>query len=189
MAPAPSRRPFSARWLILCLALACRSDPAPANLDLVLPEGNGRRTSLAVRSAFAEYAELGELGRELRITLASYALSCERYVAPGPDDLLLVVTLTLPATETLRPGSVPALGPEAGGAPGARPTRPSALPVVRHGERSYVFPPGGSVELTELDLSPTGRVRGVLSLEFAGDGTRPAAGARGKFDARICRPQ
>ncbi|HEY3495237.1 MAG TPA: hypothetical protein VGK73_11150, partial [Polyangiaceae bacterium] len=74
----------------------------------MLPDGGGRRTPFTVRSAFAEYVELGALRRELRVTLASYVVSCERYVAPGPDDLLLVVTVTLPAADTPKPGSIPA---------------------------------------------------------------------------------
>jgi hypothetical protein len=190
MAFAPSLVPRSARWLIPLLALAgCRNDPAPSSIDLVLPDGTGRRTPFEVRSSFAEYVELGELRRELRITLASYALSCERYVAPGPDDVLLTVTVTAPASDPLRPGSIPASSAEASESDGGKVSRPSALPVARRGPRSYVFPGGGSLELGELDLSPAGRVRGVLAFEFAGDGARPAASARGKFEARICRAQ
>ena len=43
-----------------------------------------------------------------------------------------------------------------------------------------------SRRLAIVDLAPTGSVSGVLSLEFPGDGTRPASGAHGKFDARMC---
>ncbi|HEY3497382.1 MAG TPA: hypothetical protein VGK73_21950, partial [Polyangiaceae bacterium] len=105
------------------------------------------------------------------------------------DDVLLVVTVTLPTADTPKPGSIPAgaadvVGPDAGAV-----TRPSALTVARHAGRGYVFPAGGALELTEVDLGPTGRVRGILAFEFSGDATRPAASARGKFDARICRPQ
>jgi hypothetical protein len=190
MALALTRRPRAARWLTLLFAsMGCRNDPAPSNVDLVLPDGTGRRTPFEVRSAFAEYVELGELRRELRITLASYSASCERYVAPGPDDLLFTVTVTAPASEPLRPGSIPGASAEASDADAGKVSRPSALPVVRRGDRSYVFPSGGSLELAELDLSPTGRVRGILAFEFAGDGTRPAASARGKFEARLCRAQ
>ena len=190
MAATASRRSLSASWLILPFALgACRGDPAPSNVDLVLPDGSGRRTAFSVRSAFAEYVELGELRRELRITLASYALSCERYVEPGPDDVLLTVTVTLPPNEPAKPGSISAGSSEPAEADAGPISRPSALPVARHGGRAYVFPPGGALELSDIDLGPTGRVRGILAFEFAGDGTRPAASARGKFDARICRAQ
>jgi hypothetical protein len=190
MALAPSRRSLQAHWLTALFALAgCRSEPPPNSVDLVLPDGSGRRTPFEVRSAFAEYVDLGELRRELRITLASYAASCERYSPPGPRDVLLVVTVTAPPGEPLRPGSIPASSPESTEGDAGKPSRPSALALARHGDASHVFPGGGSLELAEVDVSPTGRVRGILALEFPGDATRPAASARGKFEARICRAQ
>jgi hypothetical protein len=151
----------------------------------VLPEGVGRRVELAPRSAFAEYVELPELRRELRITLASYELGCERYVPPGANDLLFVLTITTPEKEPIGPGTVPfggAPSPDAGVL-----TRKTAFAVARQGERGFDFPSGGTVELANVDLSASGRVNGVLALEFPGDGTRPAAGAHGKFEARMCR--
>jgi len=190
MALAPSRRPLSAHGLTLLLALAgCRGEPAPSNVDLALPDGSGRRTPFEVRSAFAEYADLGELRRELRITLANYPASCERFSPPGADQVLLVVTLTAPPGEPLRQGSIPAISPESTESDAGKPSRAAVLTVARRGEASYVFAAGGSLELAEVDVTPTGHVRGVLALEFPGDATRPAASARGKFDARICRAQ
>ena len=153
-------------------------------MDLVLPEGVGRRAELKPRSAFAEYVELPELRRELRITLASYPLSCDRYVAPGPDDLLFVLTLSTPPREALVPTSIP-FGVAPASDAGAN-ARVGAFAVARQGERGFDFPSGGTVELRSVDLTPTGSVSGVLSLEFPGDGTRPASGAHGKFDARMC---
>ena len=186
MAAAPARAARSARWLIGLAAFACRSENTPSTLDLALPDGSGQHTELSARSAFAEYVELPDLRKELRITLASYALSCEEYVAPGADDLSLVVTITAPAAEPLAPGVFASATPEPADA-GAKVTRASSLVVARRGARSFVFPPGGSIELRELDVTPTGFVRGLLAYEFPGDGVRPAAGARGKFDARMCR--
>jgi hypothetical protein len=153
-------------------------------VDLVLPEGTGRRVELKPRSAFAEYVELPELRRELRITLASYPLSCDRYVAPGPTDLLFVLTLSTPPRAAFVPASIPfgtAPPIDAGAA-----ERVGAFAVARQGDRGFDFPSGGTVELRSVDLAPTGSVSGVLSLEFPGDGTRPASGAHGKFDARMC---
>lgn len=163
----------------------CRGDGGGPSLDLVLPEGVGRRVELAPRSAFAEYVELPELRRELRITLASYELGCDHYVPPGPNDLLFVVTITTPEKEPIAAGTVPS-----GGAPAADAgvlTRKTAFAVARQGEHGFDFPSGGTVELSSVDLSASGRVSGVLALEFPGDGTRPAAGAHGKFEARMCR--
>jgi hypothetical protein len=153
-------------------------------LDLVLPEGVGRRVELKPRAAFAEYVELPELRRELRVTLASYPLSCDRYVAPGPTDLLFVLTLVGPPREAFVPGTVP-LGTAPAADAGA-PQRSTAFAVARQGERGFDFPSGGTVELRSVDLSPTGGVGGVLSLECPGDGSRPASGAHGKFQARMC---
>lgn len=167
------------------LIAGCRGGADGPSIDLVLPEGVGRRVELAPRSAFAEYVELPELRRELRITLASYELGCDRYAPPGPNDLLLVVTVITPEKEpigvgTVTSGSAPA--PDAGLL-----TRKTVFAVARQGERGFDFPNGGGVELSSVDLSASGRVSGVLALEFPGDGTRPAAGAHGKFVARMCR--
>ena len=169
---------------VLLALPGCQRETSSSSVDLVLPEGVGRRVELKPRSAFAEYVELPELRRELRITLASYPLSCDTYVAPGPNDLLFVLTLSTPPREAFVPTSIPF-----GAAPavdaGAT-ARVGAFAVARQGDRGFDFPSGGTVELRSVDLSPTGSVSGVLSLEFPGDGTRPASGAHGKFDARMC---
>lgn len=162
----------------------CRGEGSSSSLDLVLPEGVGRRVELKPRSAFAEYVELPELRRELRITLASYPLSCDRYVAPGPTDLLFVLTLSTPPREAFVPTSFP-FGTAPAVDAGAT-ARVGAFAAARQGDRGFDFPSGGTVELRSVDLTPTGSVSGVLSLEFPGDGTRPASGAHGKFDARMC---
>jgi len=189
MAPAAAGRTRPTRQLIaLTFALAglaaCRGEPSRSNINLVLPEGVGRRVELTPRSAFAEYVELPELRHELRVTLASYEVSCHTYVPPGPSDTLLVLTLTTPAAESLKAGVFPleaAYRPDAGST-----TRSTAFAVARQGPRAFEFPAGGSIELKTVDLSPSGQVSGTLALEFPGDGRRPAAGAHGRFDARMC---
>lgn len=187
MAPAAPSRTRAARKLSLflsLLALACHGEAASNDVDLLLPDGVGRRVELVPKTAFAEYVELPELRRELRITLASYALSCDRYVAPGPGDVLFTLTLDAPASEPFHPGAYPlesADPPDAGAT-----TRAKAFAVARQGERGFDFPNGGAVELRAVDLGPTGQVSGVLALEFPGDGTRPPAGAHGKFEAHLC---
>jgi hypothetical protein len=183
---ATSELVFLTAAFVASLALTgCRADASGSSLDLVLPEGVGRRVELAPRSAFAEYVELPELRRELRVTLASYPLSCDRYVAPGPAELLFVLTLTSPAKEPFAPGPI-----SFGSAPpsdAGPPERVGAFAVARQGEHGFDFPSGGTVELRQVDVSVSGHVQGVLALEFPGDGSRPAAGAHGKFDARMCR--
>jgi hypothetical protein len=191
MAPAATGRPRTARQLrgaslgFACLLAACRSEPSRTTIDLVLPDGVGRRVELVPKSAFAEYVELPELRQELRITLASYELSCHEYVAPGPSDTLLVVTLTAPASEPLKPGAFPleaAARADAGAV-----TRSTAYAVAREGARGFEFPAGGRIDLRAFDPSASGQVTGTLALEFPGDGRRPPAGARGRFEARMCQ--
>ena len=170
--------------MLLLAQSGCRGESASASVDLVLPEGVGRRVELVPRAAFAEYVELPELRRELRITLASYPLACDQYVAPGPSELLFVLTLSSPPRTAFAPGSVP-FGTAPANDAGAV-ERVGAFAVARQGDRGFDFPSGGTVELRSVDLAPTGSVSGVLSLEFPGDGSRPASGAHGKFDARMC---
>jgi hypothetical protein len=188
MAIAAARRAYSTRELVVLFSLAlsgCHGENAGSSLDLLIPDGVGHRVELVPRTAFAEYVELPELRRELRLTFASYALSCDHYVAPGPNDVLFVLTLTAPAAEPFHAGSYPletADAPDAG-----PPTRAKAFAVARAGERGFDFPSGGSVELRSVDFTPGGLVSGVLGLEFPGDGNRPPAAAHGKFEAHLCR--
>jgi hypothetical protein len=192
MASAAPRRARTARELVrlaaltfFSLAAGCRNDQQTSAVDLLLPDGVGRRVELVPKSAFAEYVELPEQRHELRITLASYDVTCRAYVAPGPNDVLFVMTLSTPPAAPLAPATFPL---EAPGVPdGGVAPRPSAYAVARQGDRAFDFPAGGSLDLRTVDLSPTGRVGGVLALEFPGDGTRPAAGAHGKFEARMCQ--
>ncbi len=194
MAPAATRPALGTRWLTLVVALgACRSDPPFDSLTLVLPERGARPVTLDVRSAFAEYVDLPELRHELRLTFASYPLSCDRFVPPAGSDLALMLTIALPPDAPPKPGTIPALAPTAPAADDAdagtpATTRPSILAVVRREGRSFVLPPGGALSLIEVDTSPRGHVRGHLSLEFAGDADRAASTVSGKFSAAMCEP-
>lgn len=188
MAFAAACRARSTRRLTLACSLflaACRAGNTGNGVDLLIPDGVGRRVEFVPKTAFAEYVELPELRRELRITLASYSLSCDRYVPPGPDDVLLVLTLTAPATEPFHPGTYPL---ETAEMPDAGPTkRAKGFAVARQGGRGFDFPSGGAVELRSVEFTPGGLVGGMLALEFPGDGSRPPAGAHGKFEAHLCR--
>ena len=177
--------PLSALGLTLAVVLSCKSQKPKDSIELVIPDGSGRTVELVPRSAFAEYVELPDSANELRVTLASHEVSCERYVAPGPDDTTVVVTLRLPSGQKPRPGSFASTPPleDAGPTVG----RPYAVPVVRRGERPYPLTPGGTLELTSVELGNNGSIRGALAFEFPGDGTRPASSAKGKFTARLCR--
>lgn len=176
--------------LALALSLArCKGDKQKDTVELVLPDGSGRTLELLARSSYVEYVEVPDSANELRLTLASHDVSCEHYVAPGPDDTVVVVTLKLPPAEKPHPGSFSSTRPLAEDA-GAEPVqRGHAVAVLRHGTRGYVLEPGGTLELKEVDLGRTGTVSGQLAFEFPGDGSHPASSVRGRFRARVCRTE
>jgi len=175
--------------LAVALGAACRGDKQRDVLELVVPDGSGRTFELVPRSAFAEYVEVPDVANELRVTLASHDVSCERYVAPGPDDTVVVVTLKMPPSEKPRPGSFASTPPLTADAGASNVTRAYAVPVIRRAARGYALSPGGTLELRLVELGKTGVVSGNLAFEFPGDATRPASSARGKFTARICRSE
>jgi len=182
--------PFAALVAALAGALTgCRSEPPLGTLSVLLPEPSAKAREIVLRAAFAEYVELPELRRELRLTLASYELSCERYVEPGPDDLVVIVTVVSPPSEPLPTGTIAAVSPEIVDGGEEIPVRRSVVTVARRAEGSFVLPAGGTLELGAYDPSPGGRLQGLLALEFPGDGKSPAAAVRGKFHARTCQPR
>jgi hypothetical protein len=138
-------------------------------------------------SAFAEYVELPGLGNELRVTLAGYHASCEEFVPPEAGQASVSVVVVTP------PGDAPAAttytwtGHSLHGGTPARPERAYAVPSARVGKASYVFSPGGSVQIDQLRLVPQGEVSGVMNFEFPGDANTAASSVKGAFRADICR--
>jgi hypothetical protein len=167
--------------------VGCRGQKPRDAIELVLPDGSGRTMGLTPRSAFAEYVEVPDSANELRITLASHDVSCERYVAPGENDTVVVVTLKTPPTEKPRPGSFASTPPLPGDAGSNAVGRAYAVPVIRRAQRGYALSPGGTLELELVDLGRSGMVKGSLAFEYPGDGAHPASSAKGKFTARLCR--
>ena len=178
-------KPIAAPFLLAAI-VACRTEKPRNVIELVVPDGAGRTVELAPRSAFAEYVEVPESANELRVTLASHDVSCERYVAPGADDIVLVATLKLPPGEKPRAGSFASTRPLSDDA-GSPVGRAYVVPVIRRGPRGYALPPGGTLELEQVEFGKSGFVKGTMAFEFPGDGTRPASSAKGKFSARLCR--
>jgi hypothetical protein len=167
--------------------IGCRGEKPKAAIELVVPDGSGHTMGLTPRSAFAEYVEVPDSANELRITLATHDVSCERYVAPGENDTVVVVTLKTPPTEKPRAGSFASTPPLPGDAGSNALGRAYAVPVIRRGQRGYALSPGGTLELELVDLGRSGVVKGRLAFEYPGDGTHPASSAKGKFTARLCR--
>jgi hypothetical protein len=210
---------FLLSGLLTFITLGCDKPAEIGVLELTLPEDQGKRTELVLRSGFAEYVELPDLRNELRIMLASDETFCDPYRAPGPNDTRVTLTISTPPdvrpargqfpwrglaaaaepapTLDTPPGAVTGLAPaidqpppvasaEAPTPAGAA-VRPEAMPVIRRGGRAYLFEPGGGLELREVDLSPNGRIVGLLGFEFPGDQKRTRTSLSGKFSARVCR--
>lgn len=133
---------------------------------------------------FAEYLELPGDHNELRLTLASYPASCEKWVPPADGQEAITVVIVTPPDAPVGPGTFTWSGIP----PADEPIRaPYALPKAQHGQRSRLFEPGGSARLTKVQLDAHGLVAGVLSFEFPGESDRPATRVDGNFEARLCR--
>jgi hypothetical protein len=161
-------------------AVACER---PSAQEITVVDG-ATTTHFTVRSAFAEYVELPGEHNELRLTLASYAVSCERWLPPrGEDDALTVVIVT-------PPGVAPTVASYGwtGIPPRDEPLHAAyALPKAQFGSRSRLFEPGGEIHLTSVLIDPHGAVSGTLAFEFPGEGERPATRVDGGFQAKVCR--
>lgn len=138
-------------------------------------------------ASYAEYLVLPGARRELKVTLASYAVSCDAFVEPGEDDTSVTITVLSPIDQEIAPGSYVWAGHAAHGGTEQMPERPYALPVARIGHRGLVLPPGGELQLDSVATTQDGRVRGLLNFDFAGDAERPAASMKGSFEAKLCR--
>jgi hypothetical protein len=144
-------------------------------------------TRFTVRSAFGEYVELPGLRNELRLTLASYGVSCERWVAPAEGDAAVLVTIVLPPSARPTATAYPWTGLPAEAAAGAPGAGPYALPKALLGRRSRLFEPGGVIRLSSVELDAHGVVAGTLAFEFPGAADRPATRVDGSFEAPLCR--
>jgi hypothetical protein len=138
-------------------------------------------------SSYAELLVQPGQRRELRITLASYQASCDSFVEPGAQDTSATVTVIAPDSAELGPGTYPWAGHEAHGGTEQQPERAYALPTVRIGHRGFVLPAGGEIQLEAVTTTQDGRVRGLLSFEFAGDAEHVATSLKGSFEAKLCR--
>ena len=138
-------------------------------------------------SSYAEYLVLPGARRELKITLASYATSCDSFVEPGDNDTSATVTVITPTDSELGPGSYAWAGHAAHGGTAQQPERPYALPTIRLGHRGLVLPAGGEIQLQSVATTQDGRVRGLLGFEFAGDAEHVATSLKGSFEAKLCR--
>jgi hypothetical protein len=136
--------------------------------------------------SLAQYVEAPGSGSELTLTFANYPASCDSFVAPGPNQVLLTVVVMSPKAP-LSPAAYPWAGHTAHGGTVERPLRAYALPTVRLASHAYRIEPGGALGLEALNLRPGGEVRGLLGFDFPGNATTEASRISGPFTARICR--
>lgn len=167
-----------ATGLVALSALSGCSRAQKPSLHLVVGTEPGDDSSFAPEVSFAEYVSIPGDHDELRITVASYAASCERFVPPGPGQALVTVVVTTPAGDPPHAASYPWNGPS---------DRARAAPSARVGPRGYVFPPGGSLTLTRVELEPQGSVAGWFDFEFPGSAETSQKSLHGRFEARLCR--
>jgi hypothetical protein len=143
-----------------------------------------------VKGAFSEYVEVPEQRNELRITLASYGVSCEQWIPPGKDDTAILVTIVTPPGTPPTAAKYPWVGLPAEpteGAPSLPHPTAYALPKALVGPASRLFEPGGSVQLSRVDVEMRGAIEGTLAFEFPGTADRPATRLDGGFSAALCR--
>lgn len=169
---------------MVCAASACILGCEASHVhDLSIVDGVDT-IHFATTSAFAEYVELPGAHNELRITLASYPLSCEHWEPPKEGQYALSITVVTPATQKPAPASYPWTGLP----PHEQPVQePYAMPKVLLGGHSRLFEPGGALRLSAVPLDLHAWVVGALAFEYPGDGNRPATRVDGGFEAKICR--
>jgi hypothetical protein len=148
-------------------------------MHVVFGTGSDDQMTAPIESAYAEYVEIPGVGNTLTLTLASYDLPCGAFVSPGDDRVLASVVIGTPANTKPAPGDYVWTGHTSGR---------YAMPSLRIGRTRHGFPPGGTVNLTRVDLGGDGTVSGVLSFTFAGDANEPPKSLTGSFEARLCTP-
>ena len=187
-----SRRRASARFATALLATAlaalggCKRRGQPPVYVVAGPEPK-QHVEFRPISSYAELVVYPGVRRELKITLASYAASCDSFVAPGADDTSATITVIAPADVELGPGSYEWAGHAAHGGSEQQPERAYALPTLRLAHESQVLPPGGEIQLSSVTTTQDGRVRGMLNFEFPGSAEQAATSLKGSFEAKLCR--
>ena len=166
--------------------LGCHARGASPVYIVAGPEPNDH-VEFRPLSSYAEYLVLPGQRRELKITLASYQVSCDSFVAPAEHDSSATITVIVPIASELTAGSYAWTGQPAQGGSEPPPERPFALPTIRLGHRGLTLPAGGEMQLESVATTQDGRVRGILDFEFPGDAEREATSLKGSFEAKLCR--
>jgi hypothetical protein len=162
----------------------CRQS-SPHSIEIRVGTGPSDQVIFVPKSAFFEYLELPLRKNELEITLASYELSCERYVSPAEGESSVRVVVLSPAGVAPTPGEYPCTAPE--DVASTKPEQSRAVPKAFVGKRSHLFQPGGFLRLNRVAVDKEGLVEGTLAFEFPGNLAHPATSVKGSFRAKMCR--
>ncbi len=171
-------------WAALCaLVASCGPPPEPS---ITLQVGPNQVLSFEPRAAFAHYYELPGHEDVLRIVLASYPVSCQRFLPPGPGEVYVSVTVFAPPTTTIEPGAYPWQGlPSDDEEEDAEP-QAKALPFVRLAQEGRTLPPGGLLKINAFKKEPLGLLEGQLAFRDGGDQQASTAALMGDFSLRLC---
>ncbi|HWZ92575.1 MAG TPA: hypothetical protein VNW92_27100, partial [Polyangiaceae bacterium] len=125
--------------LLSCHLLSCHGH---SGAEVYVIAGPDAKEHIEFRpvSSYAEYLVLPGARRELKITLASYATSCDSFVEPAESDTSATVTVITPTDTELGPGSYAWAGHAAHGGTEQQPERAYALPTIRLGHQGFVLP-------------------------------------------------
>jgi hypothetical protein len=175
-------------WFLAIALFGCEpANEATASVELRVGAKSNQARNFEAVTSLAEYVEIPGAGNELRLTIASYAASCDVFKPPPNDEVRVSVVITTPEGVSPASGVYPWLGHEAHGGEVLNPAKAFSYPSVRIGHRSYLFRPGGAVVLKGLSLNRHGSVSGLFNYEFSGDAKHPATSLKGRFSARVCR--
>jgi hypothetical protein len=177
---------LSGACLALVLIVACNKHVAP-EIELVLgPEAAHR---FAPTVGYAEYYQLADGSDRLRVTVASYAADCAKFVPVPEGTVSVTLSLSSPMGQPILTGEYPVLGsPDLGKADLGKATRgrlgQGSSFVRLHSDSRVVHSPGG-ITLQKLEPRQHGLVEGVVhQVPIAGENQVALTGA---FRVRICR--
>lgn len=168
---------------VLLVTSSCSREQRPS---IELTTG-GATVRFETQTAIAEYWELSGQADELRITLASYPASCDRFVPPPEGETAVTVQILVPEGKRIALGDYPWTGLENHREAPRNPTTAYALPFVRVAGRGYPLAPGGAVRIAQFEPRIHGRVAGLLSFQGVSEDADAATRLTGRFEAKLCR--
>ena len=171
-------------FLLFCFSwpfLACESD---TQHQITIQTGPDTYRRFMPEAAIAEYLEFPSEPDQLRISVANFPLSCEKYLAPRGDQVVVSFLIKVPTGKELSQGTYLWKGlPKSEN----EMTEPLVLPYVRFSGGGRSLPPGGQFELISFSPEPFAEVQARAQLRGAEPGASYQIGVSGMISARLCR--